>query len=287
MAQETGRPKKRARTKRALTKHGRPMLAYQDAGFLASSDARAVRILAEYLEPKARFAELQVRDTVVFFGSSRVIPRDVAEKRLADARAGRGDTAAAERDLDMSRFYEAARELARRLTKWSKGLTDEGRRFIVCTGGGPGIMEAANRGASEAAGVNAGLNIELPTEQADNPYITRALNFEFHYFFMRKFWFVYLAKAVAIFPGGFGTLDELFELLTLLQTEKLTKPVPIVLFGAEFWSEFMDLDALVRRGTIEAQDLNLLFITDSVDAAFEFLTRELLKRAIREPGGRL
>jgi len=148
-------------------------------------------------------------------------------------------------------------------------------------------MEAANRGALLAKGKSVGLNISLPFEQLPNQFISPELNFEFHYFFMRKFWFVYLAKAVAIFPGGFGTLDELFELLTLLQTDKLTKPVPIVLFGAEFWSEFMDLDALVRRGTIEAQDLNLLFITDSVDAAFEFLTRELLKRAIREPGGRL
>jgi len=274
--------KKRVRPKRA----GR-VLAYEDASFLDAPGARPIRILAEYLEPKARFEEFDVEDTVVFFGSARLIPRDEAEKRLKVARAKGGDVKAARRALAMSRYYEDARALARRLTEWSKRLKTGGRRFIVCTGGGPGIMEAANRGASEAKGINAGLNVELPHEQADNPYITRALNFEFHYFFMRKFWFVYLAKAIVIFPGGFGTLDELFEILTLVQTRKLTKAMPIVLYGNDFWSEAVNLEALVERGTIDAEDLNLLFRTDSVDDAFEYLTRELKTRALALPGGRL
>ncbi len=275
------------RRKRARPKRAGPVLAYEDKDFLATPDARAVRILAEYLEPKARFAELQVDDTVVFFGSARTVARDVAEKRLEDAKAKGGDVGAAERDLAMSRYYEDARALARRLTEWSKGLRDGGRRFIVCTGGGPGIMEAANRGASEAKGVNAGLNVELPHEQMDNPYITRELDFQFHYFFMRKFWFVYLAKAIVIFPGGFGTLDELFEILTLTQTRKLSKIVPIVLYGGAFWNDVVDLQALVRHGTIDARDLDLIFRADSVDEAFDFLTRELKRRALKEPGGRL
>jgi uncharacterized protein (TIGR00730 family) len=275
----------RGRRTRGRPQRTHPTLAYRDESFLAAPDARPVRILAEYLEPQARFHDFQVADTVVFFGSSRVVARDVAGKRLKEA-SGR-DKATAERDLAMSRYYEDARELARRLTEWSKKLKAGGRRFIVCTGGGPGIMEAANRGASEAKGINAGLNVQLPHEQADNPYITRELNFEFHYFFMRKFWFVYLAKAIVIFPGGFGTLDELFEILTLVQTRKLTKSIPIVLYGKDFWSEVVNLDVLVERGTIDAEDLNLLFRTDSVDDAFQYLTRELTERALPEPGGRL
>jgi len=285
-------PKRPGRRRRAAPKRAAPKrvgrgLAYRNDGFLNAKDARAVRILAEYLEPLSRFAEFDVADTVVFFGSARAMAKADAEKRLKAARRKKAGITAAERDLRMSRYYEAARELARRLTAWSKGLTDESRRFIVCTGGGPGIMEAANRGASEAAGLTVGLNVELPHEQQDNPFITRALNFEFHYFFMRKFWFVYLAKAVVIFPGGFGTLDELFEVLTLLQTRKLSKPVPIVLFGDEFWSEVVDFDALVRRGTIDAGDLDLLFRTDSVDRAFRYLTKQLTGPALRQPGGRL
>jgi hypothetical protein len=273
------------RKKRARQKRSGPTLAYRDEDFLGDPDARPIRILAEYLEPQARFQDFQVADTVVFFGSSRVVARDVAEKRLKEAKSR--DKEVAIRDLAMSRYYEDARELARRLTEWSKKLKAGGRRFIVCTGGGPGIMEAANRGASEAKGINAGLNVQLPHEQADNPYITRELNFEFHYFFMRKFWFVYLAKAIVIFPGGFGTLDELFELLTLMQTRKLTKSIPIVLYGTEFWRETMNLEAMVAHGVIDAEDLRLLFETDSVDEAFAYLTRELRIRALAQPGGQL
>jgi len=187
----------------------------------------------------------------------------------------------------MSRYYEDARELARRLTEWSKQLADDERRFVVCTGGGPGIMEAANRGASDAKGLNVGLTISLPQEEFDNRYVTRELSFRFHYFFMRKFWFAYLAKALAVFPGGFGTLDELFELLTLVQTKKMRKPMPIVLFGTEFWRDVVNFDALVRHGTIDARDLELVHRTDSVDEAFEWIIGQLRAFAVDQPGAML
>ncbi|MEE8352387.1 MAG: LOG family protein [Rhodospirillales bacterium] len=261
--------------------------AYKNEKFLNSKDARAIRILSEYMEPEARFEEFQVRDTVVFFGSARTKSKDEAEKSLAAAKDSGGDLAPAERDLEMSKYYEAARELAHHLTEWSKNLEGEDRRFIVCSGGGPGIMEAANRGASEANGINAGLNISLPHEQQDNPYITRELNFDFHYFFMRKFWFVYLAKVIIVFPGGFGTMDEFFEVLTLMQTKKLNKPIPIVLYGKEFWSDVVNLDAMVRHGTIAPGDVDLFFQADSVDDAFDFITKELQEKALGEPGGSL
>ncbi len=182
----------------------------------------------------------------------------------------------------MSRYYEETRELARRLTEWSKGL-EGGRRFVICTGGGPGIMEAANRGASDARGLNIGLNIALPFEQAANPYITRALNFQFHYFFMRKFWFAYFAKAIVFMPGGFGTLDEMAEVLTLCQTLKLKKRLPLVLYGREFWRRVIDLNVLVETGMISRSDLDLLHRSDTVDDAFDFITGELASVA-REPG---
>jgi len=204
---------------------------------------------------------------------------------LDAARNHGGDVAGAERDLAMSRYYEDARSLAGKLTEWSKGLEGSSRRFLVCTGGGPGIMEAANRGASEAGGINIGFNISLPLEQHDNPYITRELNFEFHYFFMRKFWFIYLAKALVAFPGGFGTLDELFESLTLIQTRKLNKPLPIVLFGTEFWDDVLNLEALVKYGTISAGDLDLFLKTDSLDEAFRYIVDHLTEGALEKPGG--
>jgi uncharacterized protein (TIGR00730 family) len=188
-------------------------------------------------------------------------------------------------DLRMSVYYEAARGLAYRLTQWSKDLDPQGeRRFVVCTGGGPGIMEAANRGAAEARGMNIGLTISIPVEEFDNVYVTRELAFHFHYFFMRKFWFAYLAKAVIVFPGGFGTLDELFELLTLVQTHKMRKPMPIVLFGTEYWREVINFDALVRHGMIDAADVSLVHRTDSVDDAYDYLVQHLTKDAIGRPG---
>ena len=235
--------------------------AYKNEDFINSKNARALRILAEYLEPKARFEEHGVEDTIVFFGSARF--------------------------KEGNRWYEAARQLAFRLTEWSKALPPKERRFVVCTGGGPGIMEAANRGASEARGKTVGLGISIPIEQSDNSYLTRELGFHFHYFFMRKFWFAYLAKAVIVFPGGFGTLDELMEVVTLVQTKKMKKPMPIVLFGADYWNDVIDFDALVRHGTIDAADIEIMHRTDSVDEAYNWVVAQLLKHALAKPGAML
>jgi uncharacterized protein (TIGR00730 family) len=258
--------------------------AYANSTFLNSKEARAVRVLAEYLEPKSRFDRHHVDDTIVFMGSARTPSREQAEQALRNAEAGGGDLEAARMGLRMSAYYEASRELAFRLTQWSKGLDQKDRRFVVCTGGGPGIMEAANRGAAEARGMSVGLTISIPNEQFDNQFVTRELSVHFHYFFMRKFWFAYLAKAVIVFPGGFGTFDELFELLTLVQTQKLRKPMPIVVFGTEYWREVVNFDALVKHGTISARDLKLMHHTDSVDDAYDWITRSLMERSLDKPG---
>jgi len=254
---------------------------------LESKDARSLRILAEYLEPLSRFEHFGVRDTIVFMGSARLSSRKTAEAALAEAeKVGRG-VDAARTALELSIYYEAARELSHRLTTWSKKLDHDERRFVVCTGGGPGIMEAANRGASEAKGLNIGLTISIPNDEFDNPYVSRELHIHFHYFFMRKFWFVYLAKAVVLFPGGFGTLDEFFEMLTLVQTRKMKKRMPIVLFGARYWNEVLNFDALVRYGTISSGDLELFHRTDSVEEAYELSTRGLTVNALASPGAQL
>ena len=258
--------------------------AYRDELFLRTPEARPLRILAEYLEPLRRFNRYRVEDTIVFFGSARIMSRERTEAALEAATLAGEDLAPFQARLELSRYYETTRELARRLTEWSKGLGEGERRFVVCSGGGPGIMEAANRGASEARGLNIGLNIALPFEQEENPYITRELLFNFHYFFMRKFWFAYLAKAMVIMPGGFGTFDELFEILTLIQTRKIRKRLPIVLFGKAFWSEVVNFEALVRHGTISPEDLNLFFLTDSVDEAFQHITQQLTTYALHDPG---
>ncbi len=259
--------------------------AYQNTGFLNSKDARALRILSEYLEPKSRFDHHKVDDTIVFMGSARVKSREAAEEMLRRANSGE-DRQRAQMALKMSAYYEAARELASRLTQWSKELDREERRFVVCTGGGPGIMEAANRGAAEAKGLNVGLTISLPSEEFDNPYVTRELAFHFHYFFMRKFWFTYLAKAVIVFPGGYGTLDELFELLTLVQTRKMRKPMPMVLFGTEYWRQIVDFDALARHGVINPEDIELVHRTDSVEDAYDWIVGDVVaKREGGAPSG--
>ena len=261
--------------------------AYHNESFLNSKDARALRILAEYLEPRSRFERHKVEDTIVFMGSARTLSREQADAALAKALRDGRNVDAARTAAEMSAYYEAARELARRLTQWSKDLDQKDRRFVVCTGGGPGIMEAASRGASEARGTNVGLTISLPNEQFDNDYLTRALSVHFHYFFMRKFWFAYLAKAVIVFPGGFGTLDELFELLTLVQTQKLKKPMPMVLFGTQYWEQVVNFDALVRHGMINPGDVDLLHRTDSVDDAYDWIVTRLEKRALDQPGAML
>ncbi len=242
-----------------------------------------MRILSEYLEPENRFACHHIVDTIVFMGSARFIPREQAEAELAAA-PDEAAAGVARQRLEMSFYYEAADELAARLTTWSKELNDEEHRYVVCTGGGPGIMESANRGASRARGMNIGMAISIPNEQAFNSYITRELSFHFHYFFMRKFWFAYLAKAVIFFPGGYGTLDELFELLTLLKTRKITKHLPVVLFGEKYWRDIINFDALVRHGTIDPEDLDLFISTDSVDEAYDYITQQLKDVAIAEKG---
>ncbi len=265
-------------------KFPRPSEAYLNQEFLASSEARSLRILSEYLEPRSRFERYGIDDTIVFMGSARTPSREQAERELQAAEAQGGDLEHARCRLANARYYEDARELAHRLTRWSMGLSDAERRFVVCTGGGPGIMEAANRGACEADGPNIGLTISIPVEEFDNPYISPDLSFHFHYFFMRKFWFAYLAKAVIVFPGGFGTLDELFELLTLVQTHKIRKHLPIVMFGKDYWSRVVDFDALAEYGTIDPRDIELVHQTDSVDDAYAFLTNALLQHSLPERG---
>lgn len=261
--------------------------AYHDPSFMSGRHARPLRILAEYLEPLSRFNAQKVNDTIVFLGSARLSSQEAAETAVKTAeRSGKG-LEAARHALRMSEYYEAARELAFRLTQWSEGLESDSQRFVVCTGGGPGIMEAANRGASEAGGVNVGLTISIPVEEFENPYVTRGLDVHFHYFFMRKFWFLYMAKAVLVFPGGFGTLDELFEILTMVQTRKLRKRLPIVLFGTEFWDDVVSFEKLAEYGTISAADVGLFHRTDSVDDAFQFVSRELIEYSLDEPGARL
>ena len=246
--------------------------------------ARALRILSEYLEPKSRFDHYKIDDTIVFMGSARILSREDAARALKAAENGDGNLERARRRHELSQYYESARELAARLTHWSKQLNDDERRFVVCTGGGPGIMEAANRGASEEQGMNVGLSISLPMEEHENPHVTRELSFNFHYFFMRKFWFAYPAKAVIVFPGGFGTLDELFEILTLLQTRKIRKHLPVVLFGTDYWEQVINFDALIRDEMIDPEDTALFHRTDSVEEAFQFVTRHLARYALTERG---
>jgi uncharacterized protein (TIGR00730 family) len=254
-------------------------LAYQNEPFLSSPDGRILRILAEYQEPLARFRREQIQDTVVFFGSARFQGSAAARQNLAAVeKTSRAPAAQHETDLkravaavDMARYYEDARRLAYLLTEWSIQIPARRRRFVVTTGGGPGIMEAANLGAHEAGGKTIGLNINLPFEQNPNSYITPALNFEFHYFFMRKFWFAYLAKALVIFPGGFGTIDELFEILTLAQTDKLAKKILVVIYGSEYWHRIMNFQAFVDAGTVAPEDLNLFKFVDTPEDAFAFL----------------
>ncbi len=262
-----------------------PDKAYNNLDFLNSSDARHIRVLCEFVEPKSRFRKLRVKDTIVFFGSARTLPPEEAEKQrqAAETEVERSGPLPelcvalerAERAVKHARYYGDARELAERLTHWSSQLPKSGHRFMICSGGGPGIMEAANRGAHGAGGKSVSLNISLPFEQAGNPYQTPELAFEFHYFFVRKFWFVYLAKGFVVFPGGFGTMDELFEVLTLIQTKKSAKRMPIVLYGKAYWEEVINFQALVEWGTISAEDLDLFQLCDSVDEAFTCLTGQL------------
>ena len=251
-------------------------LAYENPDFLNSPDGRILRIMSEYAEPLARFRREQIQDTVVFFGSARFLSSEEANKTLQNLpEDGRHRAQAA---VNMARYYEDARRLAFLLSEWAAQIPARRKRFVVTTGGGPGIMEAANRGAREAGSKTVGLNIRLPFEQYPNPYITPSLNFEFHYFFMRKFWFAYLAKALVIFPGGFGTMDELFEILTLAQTQKLAKKILVVIYGREYWDRLINFQTMVEAGAISPPDLELFKIVDTPEEGIEFL-REGLTRS--------
>src|ERR1700742_1793084 len=232
----------------------RPPLAYKNDEFLKGPDSRPLRILSEYLEPLSHFRRQRIRDTIVFFGSARI-----------------------REDGPLAEYYQDARTLAAMLTRWAKSLRDRTYRYVVCSGGGPGIMEAANRGAADAKGKTIGLNIGLPFEQFPNPYITHELNFEFHYFFMRKFWFAYLSKALVVFPGGFGTMDELFEILTLAQTQKLAKKILVVIYGSEYWHRIMNFQAFVDAGAVSPEDLDQFKFIDTPEEGFEFLKDGLTK----------
>jgi uncharacterized protein (TIGR00730 family) len=274
-------------------------LAYENADFLNSPEGRMLRILAEYQEPMARFRRERIQDTVVFFGSARFRGKAEADHELelldntgssepapsheqpasvpqiVEGTASTLQRKRAVAAVEMARYYEDARRLAQMLTGWAKNIPSRRHRFVVTSGGGPGIMEAANRGAHEAGGKTIGLNIRLPFEQAPNPYITPSLNFEFHYFFMRKLWFAYLSKALVVFPGGFGTLDEMFEILTLAQTQKLAKKITVVIYGPDYWKKVFNLDALVDKGTISPKDVELFQFADTPEQAFAMLRQGL------------
>ena len=267
-------------------------LAYQNEPFISSPDGRILRILAEYQEPLVRFRREQIQDTVVFFGSARFQGGAAANENLTAVEGNSAQPSVAQREkelksalaaVEMARYYEDARRLAFLLTEWSIQIPARRHRFVVTTGGGPGIMEAANLGAHEARGKTIGLNINLPFEQNPNAYITPALNFEFHYFFMRKFWFAYLAKALVIFPGGFGTIDELFEILTLAQTDKLAKKILVVIYGSEYWNRILNFQAFVDAGTVSPEDLNLFKFVDTPEDAFSFLREGLTKYHLGGP----
>ena len=274
-------------------------LAFENSAFLNSADGRPIRIIAEYLEPLARFRREQIQDTVVFFGSARFRGREEADHALellentgsvdpapsheqpakaGEIAAGRASILQLKRAVaavEMARYYEDARRLAQLLTQWAKTIPSRKHRFVVTSGGGPGIMEAANRGAYEAGGKTIGMNILLPFEQRPNPYITPSLNFEFHYFFMRKLWFAYLSKALVVFPGGFGTLDEMFEILTLAQTRKVNKKITVLIYGSDYWKKVFNLEVLVNTGAISPKDLELFQFADTPEQAFELLRKGL------------
>ena len=266
--------------------------AYEDIDFLNSSDARILRILSEFLEPQTKFRKHKIVDTIVFFGSARLMskkksiaalnkfktinPKDTSNDKLAEALRN------AQHMVRMSRYYEDAVELSRRLTEWSLNLNTSGNRFIICTGGGPGIMEAANKGAKLAGGYSIGLNISIPFEQFVNEYVSPDLRFEFHYFFMRKFWFAYLAKALIVFPGGFGTMDEFFEIITLIQTNKIKKKMQLIVYDEKYWKNIINFGALVANAVISPSDLNLFSFCNDVDEAFIQVTRHFEKYYLRK-----
>src|ERR1700719_1206574 len=267
-----------------------PKVPHQDPQFLESTAARPIRILAEYLHPLVQLKNEGIGDTIVMFGSARIESHETAQGRLTRLKKTRAAKLPAQKRakhrealreaksaLEMSRYYEEARELSHRITTWALTLGPRPRRFVICSGGGPGIMEAANRGAAEAGGKSIGLSIELPHEQFANAYISPELSLNFHYFFMRKLWFAQIAKALIVFPGGFGTLDELWEMMTLSQTGKMPKHTIIIIYGRKYWNEVLKLKNMVRWGTISQADFDNLQYADSVDEAFDEIRMGLEK----------
>jgi uncharacterized protein (TIGR00730 family) len=262
-----------------------PEKAYNNFDFLNSHDARVIRVLCELIEPEQRFRHEHVQHTIVFFGSARSVDSERAAenaKTLLEKAENEKDPKkanqlkeSADYVVRLAKYYDDAVELAEKVTRWSQTIDREEDRFYICSGGGPGMMEAANKGAAQAGGKSIGLGISLPFEQSLNPYCTEELSFEYHYFFTRKYWFLYPAKALVVFPGGFGTMDELFEMLTLLQTQKVPKEIPILLYGSEFWNDILNFDSFRKWGVISEIDLSLFKIVDSVNEAAEILIREL------------
>lgn len=257
----------------------KPGKAYNNLEFLNSPEARTIRILAELYEPQARFKRENIQDTIVFFGSARLLSSKDALENLDNVEKNEKDSPDYEQKLkkakklvEMAHYYDEAQELSSKLTKWAATLSGNGKRLIICSGGGPGIMEAANKGAYEAGGKSIGLNISIPFEQFVNKYVPKELAFEFHYFFMRKFWFIYLAKALIVFPGGFGTLDEMMEVLTLIQTKKVKKHIKVIIYDTAYWKKVINFDALIESGMISPEDMDIIDFCDSVDEAFEKIT---------------
>lgn len=266
--------------------------AYEDIDFLNSSDARIIRILSEFLQPQTSFKKHKIVDTIVFFGSARLKSKRDAMAEYNKFKTLNPKTTAnfaenlrkAQHSVEMSKYYEDAVELSRRLTEWSLGLKTKANRFIICTGGGPGIMEAANRGAKKAGGKSIGLNISIPFEQFVNKYVPKDLSFEFHYFFMRKFWFAYLAKSLIVFPGGFGTMDEFFEILTLMQTQKIKKKLLLLVYDEKYWSNVINFKALADHGTIAKDDTKIFTFCNNVDDAFNMITSFFEKNYLKRKG---
>lgn len=278
-----------------LPRSREPKLAYRDARFIESHEARTLRIGAEYLEPQARLKKAGVQNTIVFFGSARILPQDVAQARLSSLEQPQAarpvplqELEAARTAVKMSRYYEEARQLARMITEWSLSLKRGSHFLVVCSGGGPGIMEAANRGAAEAGGLSIGFNIKLPFEQKSNPYVSPSLNFLFKYFFMRKLWFAQPSRALVVFPGGYGTMDEMWEFFTLLQTRKMGHQAFILIYGSDYWKRLINFDWMAECGTVSREDLRLVNFVDSPDEALNIIKRKLrrnrfMRAALRHP----
>ncbi len=276
-----------------MNKTNLPSKAYTNMEFMNSVNARPLRILSEFLEPEYRFKKNNIVDTIVFFGSARLLSEKDATKKLRDFKKKHKPTTRNYKKkikelevlLSNSKYYEDAVRLSEKLTRWSMSLpTNEEKRFIVCSGGGPGIMEAANKGAKKAGGYSIGLNISIPFEQFVNKYVKKELAFEFHYFFMRKFWFAYLAKALIVFPGGFGTLDEFMEILTLMQTGKIKKDMKIIIYDENYWKSIINFQALIDNGMINAKDLKLFDFCNNVDEMFTKIVAHFEKYYLHNNG---